>query len=77
MLYKTPEGLRNDTLLFLVPYLRNTLKLSEKQVIETIKVWGSRCTTPYTSDFAEDEAKRILNYKISPRADFFMIKKEI
>ena len=63
MLYKTPEGLRNDTLLFLVPYLRNTLKLSEKQVIETIKVWGSRCTTPYTSDFAEDEAKRILNYK--------------
>ena len=63
MLYQTPEGLRNDTLLFLVPYLRNTLKLSEKQVIETIKVWGSRCTTPYTSDFAEDEAKRILNYK--------------
>lgn len=63
MLYKTPEGLRNDTLLFLVPYLRNTLKLSEKQVIETIKVWGSRCTTPYTSDFVEDEAKRILNYK--------------
>ena len=63
MLYKTTEGLRNDTLLFLVPYLRNTLKLSEKQVIETIKVWGSRCTTPYTSDFAEDEAKRILNYK--------------
>lgn len=63
MLYKTPEGLRNDTLLFLVPYLSNTLKLSEEQVIETIKVWGSRCTTPYTSNFAEDEAKRILNYK--------------
>ena len=36
MLYKTPEGLRNDTLLFLVPYLRNTLKLSEKKVIESI-----------------------------------------
>ena len=65
MLYQTPEGLRNDTLLFLVPYLKNTLKLSEEQVIETIKVWGSRCTVPYTSDFAEDEANRILNYKSS------------
>lgn len=63
MLYKTSEGLRNDTLLFLVPYLINTLKLSDEQVIETIKIWGSRCTTPYTSDFAESEAKRILNYE--------------
>ena len=63
MLYQTPQGLRNDTLLFLVPYLKNTLKLSEEQVIETIKVWGSRCTTPYPLDFAADEAKRMLNYK--------------
>ena len=63
ILYKTTEGLRNDSLLFLVPYLRNSLKLQDNEVVEVIKIWGSRCTPAYDSEFAENEAKRLLKYK--------------
>ena len=63
MLYKTPEGIRNDTLLFLVPYLSNTLKLNDNEVAEVIKIWGSRCTPPYEKEFAENEVKRLLEYR--------------
>lgn len=63
ILYKTNEGLRNDTLLFLLPYLSNTLKLNDEEIIEVIQIWGSRCNPPYEREFAENEAKRLLKYK--------------
>lgn len=63
MLYGAKEGVRNDTLLFLVPYLRNTLKLNEDEIVEVIKIWGSRCNPPYEAGFSEEESKRLLTYR--------------
>lgn len=56
------EGVRNDALLFLLPFLRNELRLSMEKVKETLIVWGAECNPPYSADFITSEVERLWQY---------------
>lgn len=56
------EGIRNDALLFLLPFLRNDLGLSIQQVKETLTVWGENCFPPYSPGFVSNEVERLWKY---------------
>lgn len=56
------EGIRNDALLFLLPFLRNELRLSLKEVKETLVTWGENCNPSYFSSFMETEVDRLWKY---------------
>ena len=62
MLNKTPEGLRNKTMLFLVPYLKNGLGYSRKDVINIMQIWGQRCIPKLKNNFIISEVNRLLSY---------------
>lgn len=62
MLYRTPGGVRNETLLFLVPFLQNKLGLSIEKIKQVMKIWGSRCLPSFDPDFINSEVNRLLKY---------------
>lgn len=53
------QGIGNDSLLFLVPMLKNRFKLSLDKQIETMKVWGSHCSPVWSEEEIEKEVKRL------------------
>lgn len=71
MLYRTNQGIRNDTMLFLIPYLRNTMKLSYEQIEDVMVTWGSRCHPSYDEVFVRNETKRLFyNYPKMDKAKY-------
>lgn len=56
------EGVRNDALLFLLPFLRNELGLTLNQATETLKIWGENCSPRYLPDFVALEVERLWEY---------------
>lgn len=62
MLSGTPEGLRNATMLFLIPFFKNAMKLSSANTIEIMKVWDKYCIPSQGEETIEAEVKRLWNY---------------
>jgi predicted transcriptional regulator len=62
ILMGTPSGIGNDTLLFLVPYLKNTIGLSIGEQIETLQTWGGFCSPVWTKEEIAHEVKRLNKY---------------
>lgn len=62
MMCGTPETLRNAALLFLVPFFKNTLKLSLDQTVKILKVWDKHCLPPQGEAFIAAETKRLWHY---------------
>lgn len=67
MLLGTPLGHGNDTLLFLVPFLRNRLGLSLQKQTETLQVWGKECTPPWDEKEIKSEVSRLNKYDFKAR----------
>lgn len=61
MLSGAPSGYRNKVVMFLLPYLKNELKLSKKDMVATLTIWGNLCTPTYEN--AQEDVDRYLeNY---------------
>ena len=59
MLTETPQGLRNQTIMFLVPFFRNTLGLNIQTIKQIMVVWGEHCTPKMTQEAVETDVDRI------------------
>lgn len=62
MLQGTPSGLRNNVMLFIIPFLRHTLGLNIQTIKSILTIWGSLCTPALDKDFVEKEVDRIYKY---------------
>lgn len=63
MLINTPDGLRNSTLLFLVGFLKNYLKLSMVKIKAILKIWANHCSPNLDEEFVENEVERLYKYE--------------
>lgn len=59
MLTNTPNGLRNQTIMFLVPFFRNTLGLNIQTIKQIMVVWGEHCTPKMSREAVEIDVDRI------------------
>ncbi|MFC0212112.1 helix-turn-helix domain-containing protein [Paenibacillus chartarius] len=59
MLGGSQEGLRNKVMMFIIPFLRNTLGLSIQTIKEILALWGERCSPSLDADFVRSEVDRI------------------
>lgn len=64
---KTPQGVRNDALLFLIPLLKNTVGLSLKEIQECMIIWGRNCEPSLSKEFVTREVKRLYAYRYDGR----------
>lgn len=58
------QGVRNDALLFLLPFLKNELGLPVKEIKETLAAWGENCSPAYEPAFVSAEVDRLLKYDV-------------
>lgn len=59
LLCGTPEGLRNQALLFMIPLFRNKMGFDIVTVKEIITTWGSLCKPSLDAQFLNNEVTRI------------------
>lgn len=62
MLAGSQEGLRNKVMMFIIPFLRNSLGLNIQTIKEILVLWGERCKSALDADFVNKETDRI--YKL-------------
>lgn len=62
MLQGTPSGLRNNVMLFIIPFLRHTLGLNIQTIKSILTIWGSLCTPALDREFIDKEVDRIYKY---------------
>lgn len=62
MLQGTPSGLRNNVMLFIIPFLRHTLGLNIQTIKSILTIWGSLCTPALDREFINKEVDRIYKY---------------
>ncbi len=67
MFIQTPQGVRNDALLFLIPLLKNTMGLSLKEIRDCMVIWGANCEPPLSKDFVVNEVNRLYAYRYDGR----------
>lgn len=68
MLAGSQEGIRNQVMLFLIPFLRNTLGLSLQTIKQIMVLWGERCSPRLDASFVVSEVDRI--YKLGFKGKF-------
>lgn len=59
MLSETPQGLRNQTIMFLVPFFRNSLGLNIQTIMEIMITWGEHCKPSMPASAVEQDVNRI------------------
>lgn len=59
MLAGSEEGLRNEVMMFLIPFLRNSLGLSIQKIKEIMIHWEERCSPQLGKIFVQEEVDRI------------------
>lgn len=67
MLNGSEEGLRNQVMLFIVPFLRNTLGLNIQTIKSILTIWGDLCSPQLDKKFIEKEVDRIYKYGFKGR----------
>lgn len=68
ILMGSPKDFRNDTMFFIVPFLKNALGLSRKEALETLKAWGELCEPPYGEDKLVDDFDRCWDKNIENKS---------
>lgn len=56
------DGHRNMVMLFLIPFLRNTLGLNLQTIKQIMVLWGERCTPKLDPDYVVGETERLYSY---------------
>lgn len=59
MLAGSQEGLRNKVMMYIIPFLRNTLGLSIQEIKEVMVLWGERCSPCFNEQHILNEVDRI------------------
>lgn len=59
MFYRTPDGVRNKTMLFLIPFLKNSMGLCIDKIKEIMIIWGSRCVPEISKEEITREVTRL------------------
>lgn len=67
MLQGSQIGLRNKVMLFIIPFLRNSLGLNIQTIKGILTIWGSLCTPSLNKEYIEKETDRIYKYGFSGR----------
>lgn len=67
MLVGTQDGQRNKVILFLIPFLRNTLGSSQEDIVDIMTEWGRHCTPALNAEHIRKEVKRIYAYGFKGR----------
>ena len=67
MLSNTRDGYRNKVILFLIPFLRNTLGLDIQIIKQIMKLWGEKCTPILEQSYIELEVTRIFGYGLKSK----------
>lgn len=62
MLNGSQEGLRNQVMLFIVPFFRNALGLNIQTIKNILIIWGDLCSPQLDKKFIEKEVDRIYKY---------------
>ena len=62
MLQGSQSGLRNKVMLFIIPFLRNSLGLNIQTIKGILTVWGGLCTPILNKEHIEKETDRIYSY---------------
>ena len=62
MLQGSQSGLRNKVMLFIIPFLRNSLGLNIQAIKAILTTWGSLCTPILNKEHIEKEVDRIYKY---------------
>lgn len=62
MLQGSESGLRNKVMLFIIPFLRNSLGLNIQTIKGILTIWGSLCTPNLNKEHIEKEVDRIYKY---------------
>ena len=63
MLIGTPQGCRNDAMLFLIPFLKNSAGLTFDEIVECMTAWGEHCQPRLKRSLVEKEVARLYAYK--------------
>lgn len=58
-----PKGTRNESMWFMIPFLRNALGLTNIQIRETLVTWGGLCSPSLEKEEVKLEVNRMLKYK--------------
>ena len=67
MLHGSQSGLRNKVMLFIIPFLRNSLGLNIQTIKAILTIWGSLCIPSLNKEFIEQETDRIYKYGFKGR----------
>lgn len=67
MLNNTSQGIRNKTMLFLVPYLKNMCGYEKQDIVEIMKIWAQRCTPQINEKMIITEVNRLLKYELKAK----------
>ncbi|WP_040214681.1 hypothetical protein [Clostridium polynesiense] len=62
MLFGTSEGMRNSVMMFLVPFLKNSLGINIKIIKQIMCIWGRRCVPELEEAVINSEVDRIYSY---------------
>lgn len=62
MLQGSQSGLRNKVMLFIIPFLRNSLGLNIQTIKNILTIWGSLSTPSLNNEHIEKEVDRIAKY---------------
>jgi hypothetical protein len=62
MLSGSRDGYRNQVVLFLIPFLRNSLGLNIQTIKQVMTLWGERCIPNLDQSFVEVEVNRVYEY---------------
>lgn len=67
MLQGSQSGLRNKVMLFIIPFLRNSLGLSIQTIKQIMTIWGKRCSPSLDKDFVTAEVDRLYKYGLKAK----------
>lgn len=63
ILLGTPEGIRNNALLFMMPYFRNSKSYTIEETTEILTIWGELCKPKIPSKEIKSMVKQLYQYK--------------
>lgn len=67
MLMGTEDGLRNSVMLFLVPFMRNSLGLNIQTIKQVMVIWGANCSPILDKTHIEQEVERLYKYGLKAK----------
>lgn len=67
----TRTGLRNNVLLFIVPFFKNELGFNVYEAQAVMRIWGSRCEEALSEEFINSEVNRLWVYDVKHKQGYY------